>query len=230
MVVCNSSSHLHFRFAPTPPDQHNQAVRTRPTTPTPSELREKILDAAEQCLIELGYSTRLHAVIAERAGLSRPTLYKHVGDQSAILEALFQREISRFFVVLDPILRGRQSQLQVRFVDAVVFAVQYARGHRLLQKGLRDDPEVVLPWFTVKAKPMIELGAQLLTPHFERLFTPEQLFGVSPAAISEWAFRIIGSLVITEGIVDTSDEQALRGFVRSLLSIAFIPQPDVHIP
>ncbi len=77
---------------------------------------------------------------------------------------------------------------------------------------------------------MIELGAQLLTPHFERLFTPEQLSGVSPAAISEWAFRIIGSLVITEGIVDTSDEQALRGFVRSLLSIAFIPQPDVHIP
>ncbi|GAF46014.1 TetR family transcriptional regulator [Rhodococcus wratislaviensis] len=205
-------------------------MRTRPTTPTPGELRERILDAAEECLIELGYSTRLHAVIAERAGLSRPTLYKHVGDQSAILEALFQREISRFFVVLDPVLRGRQSQLQVRFVDAVVFAVQYARGHRLLQKGLRDDPEVVLPWFTVKAKPMIELGAQLLTPHFERLFSREQLSGVSSTAISEWAFRIIGSLITTEGIVDTSDERALREFVRSLLSIAFMPQPDIHIP
>ena len=205
-------------------------MRTQPTTPTPGELRERILDAAEECLIELGYSTRLHAVIAERAGLSRPTLYKHVGDQSAILEALFQREISRFFVVLDPVLRGRQSQLQVRFVDAVVFAVQYARGHRLLQKGLRDDPDVVLPWFTVKAKPMIELGAQLLTPHFERLFAPEQLSGVSPTAISEWAFRIIGSLIITEGIVDTSDERALRRVRPVPLAIAFMPEPDIHIP
>jgi hypothetical protein len=30
--------------------------------------------------------------------------------------------------------------------------------------------------------------------------------------------------------VDTSDERALREFVRSLLAIAFMPQPDIHIP
>ncbi len=212
----------------------------------PDAIREQILDAAMECVIELGFTSRLHAAIAQRAGLSRPTVYKYVGDQNAIFGALFQREITRFFVVLDPVLRGQERSLRsdqkperslrsdqkperdlrVGFVDAIVFAVQYARAHPLLQKGLRDDPQVVLPWFTVRAKPFVELGANLLTPHFQRLFTPGQLAEVSPKAISEWAFRIIGSLIVTEGIVDTTQEQSLREFVSSLLSIAFIPAPD----
>ncbi|MFI6429529.1 TetR/AcrR family transcriptional regulator [Rhodococcus oryzae] len=192
----------------------------------PDAIREQILDAAKECVIELGFTSRLHAAIAQRAGLSRPTVYKYVGDQDAIFGALFQREITQFFVVLDPVLRGQTRDLRVGFVDAIVFAVQYARAHPLLQKGLRDDPQVVLPWFTVQAKPFVELGANLLTPHFQRLFTPEQLAEVSPKAISEWAFRIIGSLIVTEGIVDTAKEQSLREFVSSLLSIAFIPAPD----
>ncbi|MFC7448215.1 TetR/AcrR family transcriptional regulator [Rhodococcus daqingensis] len=195
----------------------------------PDAIREQILDAAKECVIELGYTSRLHAAIAQRAGLSRPTVYKYVGDQDAIFGALFQREITEFFVVLDPVLHGQERDLRVGFVDAVVFAVQYARAHPLLQKGLRDDPEVVLPWFTVRAKPFVELGANLLTPHFRRLFTPEQLAEVSPKAISEWAFRIIGSLIVTEGIVDTTQEQSLREFVSSLLTIAFIPTPDPEL-
>ncbi|MGW6378618.1 TetR/AcrR family transcriptional regulator [Rhodococcus sp. NPDC055112] len=205
----------------------------------PDAIREQILDAAHECVIELGYTSRLHAAIAQRAGLSRPTVYKYVGDQNAIFGALFQREITRFFVVLDPVLRGQERSLRsdqkpgrdlrVGFVDAIVFAVQYARAHPLLQKGLRDDPQVVLPWFTVRAKPFVELGAHLLTPHFQRLFTPGQLAEVSPKAISEWAFRIIGSLIVTEGIVDTTQEQSLREFVSSLLSIAFMPAPDPEL-
>ncbi|TJZ74356.1 TetR/AcrR family transcriptional regulator [Rhodococcus oryzae] len=195
----------------------------------PDAIREQILDAAKECVIELGFTSRLHAAIAQRAGLSRPTVYKYVGDQDAIFGALFQREITQFFVVLDPVLRGQARDLRVGFVDAIVFAVQYARAHPLLQKGLRDDPQVVLPWFTVQAKPFVELGANLLSPHFQRLFTPEQLAEVSPKAISEWAFRIIGSLIVTEGIVDTTQEQSLREFVSSLLSIAFIPAPDPEL-
>lgn len=194
----------------------------------PASIRERILDAAELCLVENGYNTRLHAVIAQRAGFSRPTLYKYFGDQSAIVDALFQRELTKYLAVLDPILRGREKLLEVGFVDAIVYTVIYARDHELLQKGLRDSPEIVLPWFTTRSKPIVEVATGALTPHFERLFTPEQLAKMSPRAISEWAFRIIASLITTDGIVDTADEQALRSFVKSLLSIAFLPPPDQH--
>lgn len=192
---------------------------------SPTAIRERILDAAEVCLIEFGYGARLHALIAERAGLSRPTLYKYVGDQSQIFDALLQREITRFFAVLDPVLRRRDS-LPAGFVDCIVFAVGYARRHPVLQKGLSDDPATVLPWFTVRSAPLIECGAEFLVPHFDRMAAGDE-FAAGPRAISEWAFRLVASLITTDGGVDTADERALREFVKGLLAVGAVPATDV---
>ncbi|WP_430331286.1 TetR/AcrR family transcriptional regulator [Rhodococcus sp. ACT016] len=187
---------------------------------SPTAIRERILDAAEACLIEFGYGSRLHAVITERAGLSRPTVYKYVGDQAQIFEALLQREITRFFTLLDPVLRGLD-RLDDGFVECVVFAVGYARRHPVLQKGLRDDPATVLPWFTVQSGPLIERGAEFLAPYFERMRRDGP--AVSAQVICEWAFRLVSSLITTTGCVDTDDERALRELVRGLLSIGAVP-------
>lgn len=192
---------------------------------SPTAIRERILDAAEVCLVASGYSSRLHAVIAERAGLSRPTVYKYVGDQSDIFEALLQREITRFFGVLEPVLRAR-SDLRSGFVDCVVFAVGYARRHAVLQKGLRDHPALVLPWFTVDAGPLLQRGAAFLDPHFERMCAGTPAVEASPRALSEWVFRVVASLITTPGTVDTGDERALRVFVNGLLSVGGVPADD----
>lgn len=197
-------------------------MRSRAQDLSPVAIRERILDAAEACLVESGYGTRLHAVISERAGLSRPTVYKYVGDQAEIFEALFQREITRFFTLLTPVLRDSE-RLDAGLTDCVVFAVGYARRHMLLQKGLRDNPEVVLPWFTVRARPFVERGTDYLAPLFERLMTAEQLATIDPRAVCEWAFRLVTSFITTGGVVDTTDETALRAFVAGLLSLGVVP-------
>ncbi|WP_433610641.1 TetR/AcrR family transcriptional regulator [Prescottella agglutinans] len=196
---------------------------------SPTAIRERILDAAEVCLIEFGYGARLHALIAERAGLSRPTLYKYVGDQSQIFDALLQREIMRFFAVLDPVLR-RRDRLPIGFVDCIVFAVGYASRHPVLQKGLRDDPATVLSWFTVRSAPLIERGAEFLVPHFERMATGDRFAAAGPRVVSEWAFRLVASLITTDGGVDTADERALREFVNGLLSIGVVAAGEVVEP
>jgi AcrR family transcriptional regulator len=203
-------------------------MRSRAQDLSPVAIRERILDAAEACLVESGYSSRLHAVISERAGLSRPTVYKYVGDQSEIFEALFQREITRFFALLAPVLRDSH-RLDTGLTDCVVFAVGYARRHVLLQKGLRDDPAVVLPWFTVLARPFVERGTDYLAPLFERLMTAEQLTSIDPRAVCEWAFRLVASLITTGGVVDSSSDVALREFVTGLLSIGVVPAPVVQL-
>ena len=102
-------------------------------------VRDRILDAATQCLLESGLDARLHAAIAERAGLSRPTLYKYVGDQTAILDAVRDREIEAFFTAAVPLLSSTDD-LRTGLVDAVVFVVGYGRRHTLLQKALRSTP------------------------------------------------------------------------------------------
>ncbi|WP_305094144.1 TetR/AcrR family transcriptional regulator [Prescottella sp. R16] len=188
-------------------------------------IHDRILDAAAACLVESGYGTRLHAVIAERAGLSRPTVYKYVGDQAEIVAALFQREVTRFFAHLEPILLAHD-RIHDGFVECVVFSVGYARRHRVLQTGLQDEPAVVLPGFTVHARPMIDRGAEFLVPHFERMVAAEPSSTIDPHIASEWAFRLVASLVTTgrRDAGDLADDDAVRAFVSGLLAIG-TPQP-----
>ncbi len=145
-----------------------------------------------------------------------------MGDQAEIFEALFQREITRFFTLLTPVLRDSE-RLDTGLTDCVVFAVGYARRHMLLQKGLRDDPEVVLPWFTVRARPFVERGTDYLAPLFERLMTAEQLATIDSRAVCEWAFRLVTSFITTGGVIDTTDETALRAFVADCCRSAWSP-------
>ena len=78
-------------------------LRRGPADPdAPEQIRARILDAATECLLEVGVTGRLHTQIAQRAGLSRPTVYKYVGDQSAILQAVFDREFEVFWRTVVP--------------------------------------------------------------------------------------------------------------------------------
>lgn len=193
-----------------------------------NEIYARILDAAEECLMQSGLTARVHAAIAERAGLSRPTLYKYVGDQSAILDALLDREVSRFFSMLQPVIDSG-NHVRTRLVDMVVFIVDYARHHELLQKGLREEPHVVLGYISGQATSLIDRASRFLTPHLSRHddeAARQVEFGApsdqQPIAIVEWAFRLVTSLITTPGVIDTQSPEALRRFVSQLLSIASI--------
>lgn len=187
------------------------------------EIRRRILDAAEECLLEHGYEARLHALIAKKAGLSRPTVYKHVGDQTAIIEALFHREFLRFGEMLEPVFAAAKNP-RTGFIDAIVRIVQHGRHHPLLQKGLKENPEQVLPYLTVKARPFIDQTTILLAPYFRQLLTEEQLASINVKAAAEWSFRIAASLLVTPGVVETQTDEQLGDFIGNLLKVSAITE------
>lgn len=187
------------------------------------EIRRRILDAAEECLLEHGYEARLHALIAKKAGLSRPTVYKHVGDQAAIIEALFHREFLRFGEMLEPVFAAAKNP-RTGFIDAIVRIVQHGRHHPLLQKGLKENPEQVLPYLTVKARPFIDQTTILLAPYFRQLLTEEQLASINVKAAAEWSFRIATSLLVTPGVVETQTDEQLGDFIGNLLKVSAITE------
>lgn len=191
-----------------------------------SEIRRRILDAAEECLLEHGYEARLHALIAKKAGLSRPTVYKHVGDQSAIIEALFHREFLRFGEMLAPVFASATTP-RTGFIDAIVRIVQHGRHHPLLQKGLKENPEQVLPYLTVKARPFIDQTTTLLAPYFRTMLTDEQLATINVKAAAEWSFRIAASLLVTPGVVETQTDEQLGDFLGNLLTVSVITAQDL---
>lgn len=191
-----------------------------------NEIYARILDAAEECLMQSGLTARVHAAIAERAGLSRPTLYKYVGDQSAILEALLDREVAKFFTTLQPVIDGG-NQVKARLVDMVVHIVDYARNHALLQKGLREEPHVVLGYISGQATSLIDRASRFVAPHFSRQGEgPMADADQQPTAMVEWAFRLVTSLITTPGVVDTQSPEALRRFVGQLLGVTTAVEQD----
>jgi AcrR family transcriptional regulator len=195
--------------APTP-------LRRGPANPEASEqIRTRILDAAHECLLEMGVTGRLHAQIAQRAGVSRPTVYKYVGDQAAILNAVFEREFERFVEAVVPSLRAGV-MTRSDLLDGVVLIVQYARGHELLAKSLRDQPEYVLPVLTTNARPLIDQVTPMFARPLGEILGDRASVPVDVAV--EWFFRIIVSLIVTPPPTATSS-RALRRYVDGLVDL-----------
>ncbi len=203
-------------------------LRRGPADPdAAAQIRERILDAATECLLAEGLDARLHAMIAERAGVSRPTVYKYVGDQAAIVAAILERELDQFFGAAVPLLR-RSDDLEAHLVDAIVFVVEYGRGHALLQKALREHPELILPALTTESGPLVERVVALFEEQLGRALSQAGSTGstettgstseaLTPRAAAEWAYRIVISLITTPS--PALDDEGTKQYVASLVRL-----------
>jgi AcrR family transcriptional regulator len=103
--------------------------------------RQRILEAAQACLGELGYAGATVTEIARRAGVSNGLLYQFFRNK----EALFER-------VLEEILRDWVREMVPRPDESASQALEgmfrrsvaFCRTHPLLPAFLRDDPELQL--------------------------------------------------------------------------------------
>lgn len=195
-------------------------LRPGPADPAAADrIRERILDAATECLLTEGLNARLHAMIAERAGISRPTVYKYVGDQPAIVAAILEREFDRFFAAAVPVLQ-RSDDLEAHLIDAIVFVVDYARGHFLLQKALAEHPELILPALTTGAEPLIDRVVDLFGDQLHRALDEAASAPLTPREAAEWSYRIVVSLITTP--TAALDGGGTRRYVESLIRLADI--------
>jgi AcrR family transcriptional regulator len=211
---------------PTPAPASGLPLRPGPAAPDAAErIRERVLDAAAACLIEEGLGGRVHARIAERAGVSRPTVYKYVGDQDAIIVAIVDREFDKFVDAVLPVLRT-SDDLERHLVDAVVFIVDYARGHALLQKALADHPELVLPALTTQSGPLLERSVQVFEDQLARALALAGSADLDARTVVEWLFRIIVSLITTPGSVGEGADDVRRS-VRVLVRLTTLSQERV---
>jgi AcrR family transcriptional regulator len=185
---------------------------------TEADLRERILDAATRCLVESGLDARLHARIAEQAGVSRPTLYKYVGDQAAILDAVRDREFEAFFTAAAPVLQQTED-LREGLVDAIVFVVDYGRRHPLLQNALRNNPELILPALTTEAGPLVDRVHAMFGEQVERAVDAAGS-DLDPRVVVEWSYRIVISLLTTPSGPRTDTPEELRAYIDGLVRLS----------
>jgi AcrR family transcriptional regulator len=101
-------------------------------------LRDRLLDAAAEAFREDGWRRLTMARIADRAGVSRQTVYNELGGKQQMAEQLIMRELETFLAIV-----RERFEAETEFVPAVRSAVEgalaTAERNPLLRSVLESD-------------------------------------------------------------------------------------------
>ena len=127
--------------------------------------RQRVLEAAQECLGELGYARATVTEIARRAGVSNGLLYQFFRNKEDLLEQVLAD-------VLREWVRAMVPHEQESAADALegMFrrSVDFCRSHPLLPALLREDPELQLSRITYAGRDRVQPHRDLVASLLER--------------------------------------------------------------
>lgn len=159
---------------------------------------ERILGAALQQAEDFGLRRFTIDDVARRVRVSRVTIYRYFPKKDQLLNAVLMRELRRFLTKVDAVLADQPTP-EAKLIEGLTFCLAFLRGHRLLNRLLRTEPELILPHLTTQAGNLIAAGRAWIAGHIRaevaagRLALPDQ--DIDSAA--ELIARTVISLVIT---------------------------------
>lgn len=187
----------------------------------PSHPRDILLDAAYAVFERDGVSGGSMTAVAEQARVGRATLYRHYAGKDTLVVALVLREARRLFVALDAELGADEDPASL-LRRGLLTALRHLRDHSLLRRMLRDEPESILPYLTVRAAPLLEAAVEFASPYIERAVKARRMPPTHPRLAAEWAARVLLSLLLTPSVVlDLDDDVQLETFVTALIQGVF---------
>jgi AcrR family transcriptional regulator len=190
----------------------------------PDRVTAQILDAALWQFETFGLRKSTVEDVTRRSGLSRMTVYRRFGSKQALFSAVIMRELRRGLTAIEAALDPLDS-FEDRLVEGFAVALDLGRNHPLLQRLLRTEPELVLPFVTVAGGP----GLLLLRDHLARVLQHQRRKNRSgprlhdPQVVAELLVRLGQSLLLTpESSIDLGSPAAVRRFARThLLPMVF---------
>jgi AcrR family transcriptional regulator len=175
-----------------------------------------IADAALRQFEMFGVTRSTIEEIARRAKLSRVTIYRRFPGKDALIEAVMLRELRRFLRDLDAVIDAL-SQPDEMVVEGFAFTLQAVRSHRLLQRMLESEPELLLPYLTVKGAPFMAAARDFLAERIARECEDEHV-DEELLSIAEIVVRLILSFLLTpQTLIDLDDPNEVRAFARRYL-------------
>ncbi|WP_028637793.1 TetR/AcrR family transcriptional regulator [Nocardioides sp. URHA0032] len=109
------------------------------------EPRDAYLDAARDCILDVGWRRTTLTEVARRAGVSRMTIYRTWADMPQLLADLMTREwggvVAESLAAEDPAAPAVD-----RLVGDIVGTVQRLRENELFLRIVELDPELLLPY------------------------------------------------------------------------------------
>ena len=182
------------------------------------DYRTRILDAAEACLVEQRMSAPLHARIAERAGLSRPTVYKYVGDQEQIFRAVLERLAARYVEAVLPEL-SRPLPLIDKFSQLTAFSVDFFRSSEVVTAIIGNEGDRFLAWLAEEFERVVRDATRPLVPLMHEWLPATRSAALPVEEVLEWGVRITIALVFMPSATRPLGARAeVEAYVRDFLA------------
>lgn len=162
-----------------------------------------IVEATIQLLASGTLARLTMAEISRASGVPRATLYTHFSSKTEVLGAVLLVELERFMDAVEAADRPDDSARE-RLVTAFCVTVRRLRGHVVLRRLLREEPEVVLP-LIVTNDDVVRLGRAWSEQRLRETSDPSM---IDPADAAEFVTRILYSLLLFGGSHHDLDDQA----------------------
>jgi AcrR family transcriptional regulator len=107
--------------------------------------RDTYLDAARDCILDVGWRRTTLTEVARRAGVSRMTIYRTWSDMGQLLGDLMTREWTTL-VARSALAHDTRSGSVERIVGTALRTVRALRENELFVRIVELDPELLLPY------------------------------------------------------------------------------------
>jgi len=184
------------------------------------DTRIRLLGAAMACVERWGLAKTSIEDVANEAGLSRATVYRHFpGGREQLISEMVTWEVANFFTRIEAVVAAAPD-LTTKLVDGLVFGHAAIHEHRLLQRVLSSEPEALLE--ELSSSSLLVLG--VVRSYVLELLRGETLqVGVDPTMAADYLARLYLSYLGSHGqwnLVDRTEVARLvhTQFVAGILA------------
>ncbi|GAA3459980.1 TetR/AcrR family transcriptional regulator [Saccharothrix longispora] len=154
---------------------------------------DALLDAARDCVVEVGVRRTTLTDIAKRAGVSRMTLYRRFPDVGTLVRALMTREFTQLLGRIE--VTGATAR--ERLVDQAVTGIRLLAADPLMRRVLDLDAELMLPYLVQRLGSTQKLVEQFLTARIAEGHADGSIRAGSTAAQARLVLLTAQSLVLS---------------------------------
>jgi AcrR family transcriptional regulator len=159
----------------------------------------RILDAAFSLAGIGGLGRLTMADVAREARLSRQTVYRYFSSKHDLFMALVIREEEVLFAQLQTAIAPHR-ELRPAVEAAFRTMLRAMRAHPLLDRVMATEPQELLPYLTVEANPVRDMGIRAM----EQVFS-ERMENVSPV-LAHRAAELCSRLITSYAIMPPDDD------------------------
>jgi AcrR family transcriptional regulator len=179
-----------------------------------AETRQRIVEAAVRLHGTIGPAATTISGLAEEAGVTRVTVYRHFPDDSALFSACSQHWASAQ-VLPDPRAWSHLGDPEQRLLTGLTDLYRFYRDAEPMLTNVRRDRAALPTEVQQRTKATDALYADTLLRAFSALGTPRRrLRAALGHAVSFWTWR---SLCLDHGL---TDREAIEAMTRLVLSSA----------